>query len=732
MINFILKSGNMKKTVFILILATYAFFLSASPQKQDKKEEIKILTTGKTEYLEDKIIYNGVEFIFDEYRIYADYVEYDVKSKDIIAQGRVTMSSGDTVITGERLTFNLNEKSGIMYDTYGQMPPTIRYTTDELKQVDNETLTFKKLNFTSCTQCVPRWVITCTKGKIKKEKYIEMKNFLFKIKKIPVFYFPYLRYPVTESGRATGILFPKPGFSDLRGFYILNSFYWAMKRNLDLTISFDYYANAGVGLAEEFRYLFRKMEGNLKFYYFKYKKDNILESQSESDYLLKMAHKQKINFLNTKISVAIDRQSDANFLRLFSNDFYSVLRRISRSSVSIDSSFYNLKLNISGMQNDTYYTFNNKSMTLRYLPTVKLNLNQQKIWKIPGYFSFLTSFSNVSRIGKSYSEEETIYTTDVTSKRINLNPFYSLKMLNLTWLNATLQLSSKHSFYPKSLAVGDRKTIVDEPLHLGYNSAKLVVKGPVLSKIYEFKNSKIKHLIEPKITFNYVTKLEQKELARLIPVDYFDYPSYSYIGLSLDTRLLYKNKTGKASAREILSYTLKQEYFFDPLLANRGRKVTGIYPEFSEFSNTLRLRPFKDFSVDSSVKYNFYLKKLTRLRFTLAYQNKNSFLHGNFTYSTYVNQYAKPDYVFNRDLIGGELFFDIPTFPIKFRSIVNYDITQGEFRHGSFLVSFDYQCIRFNTELRLFKFTGRVETQFNFGVTFGNLGMVKDFLGIED
>lgn len=186
-----------------------------------------------------------------------------------------------------------------------------------------------------------------------------------------------------------------------------------------------------------------------------------------------------------------------------------------------------------------------------------------------------------------------------------------------------------------------------------------------------------------------------------------------------------------ASAREILSYTVDQDYYFDPALANRDRMIEGVYPEFSQLVNTLRVRPFKDFFMDASLVYNYYRKEFTRVRFSLAYRNEESFLYGNFFYNTYINQYAKSDYVLNRETIGGRLNINIPRFPLKFNADVNYDITDREFRLGSFLLTYDYQCIQFRTELRLFRYSGRVETQFNFGVSFGNLGMVKDFLGIE-
>ncbi|MCP5104734.1 MAG: LPS-assembly protein LptD, partial [bacterium] len=431
----------------------------------------------------------------------------------------------------------------------------------------------------------------------------------------------------------------------------------------------------------------------------------------------------------TRIKISIDRQSDANFLRLFSNDFYSVLTRRSRSSVSISSSLANLKFSASAMQNDTYYTFADRATFIRYLPQIKLSLNHQKIWKLPGYLSIDTSYATINRVGESYEEDGETFRTDVSSTRMSVNPSYTLNLLKLPWLNATLSLKSKNTFYPRSQDPVT-KVIVDEPLHLGYQTANVTVKGPIFSKIFESRKSKLKHLIEPKIIFRYATKVPDEDRDRLIKVDYFDYPLYSYVGFALTTRLLYKQNKQSASPREILSYTVQQDYYFDASLASRGRKLEGEYPEFSQLKNTLRLRPHKNFTMDASLLYNHYLNKFTRVRLSVGYKKTDSIINGNFFYNNYINQY-RPDYELNRETIGGSLNIGHPRFPLRFDSNVNYDITDKQFRLGSFMLIYDYQCIQFRGELKLFKYTERVETQFNIGVSFGNLGMVKDILGID-
>jgi LPS-assembly protein len=739
----------MKLKKLLCIFFLLAFFVSAAAQTAAQPQAAPVIQAEHQEMTEDYLkAWDNVEIAWEEYRIYADYMEFNQKTKEIIAQGRVTMVSKETVLSGDRLQFNLKERTGVLYDVYGQVPPTLRYNTDKLTQVDNETLRFEKINFTSCTQCVPRWKISCSKGKIKKEKYIQMSNAVLKIKKIPIFYIPYLRYPLNANGRATGFLFPGIGRSDLRGFFLLNSFFWNIKPNIDLTLGLDYYGKAGIGVSEEFRYLFRNLDGKIRFYYFKYKPSVVLEpgettpqdiffSRNTSDYILEMDHKQKLNFLKTRIIINIDKQSDANFLRLFSNDFDAVLRRISRSSISINSSLANnIKLSLSASIYDTYFTFNNSSRSLRYLPNISLNWNQQKIWKLPGYFSLDTSYTSVQRVGESYDEDQNLFVTDIRTQRINIKPSYGLSLLKTPWLSVKLDLFSKNSIYFKSQDPVTKK-IVEEPLHLNYNTAEVKLKGPIFSRIYEGKNSKKKHVVEPAITLRYVTQVADEDRARLITVDNFDYPSYSYVGVSLTNRLLTKGNKDK-SAREILTHSISQDYYFDTEAAHRNRTINGIYPEFSELTNTLRFSPMKNLFLDAQFIYNYYLEtetfldNFTRIRINLVYNNRNSVLFGNFNYTRYVNPYSAAGYVFNRDIVGGRMNLDIPGFPIKLDSIINYDITGKEFRQGSVKLIYDYQCLKFIGELRIFRYQGRVESQFNLGITFGNLGIVKDFLGVED
>ncbi len=669
------------------------------------KKQIRILSSSQSQISMEKTAYHDVEIIFDPYRIYADYVEYNFNTREILATGRITMISKETVISGEKLKFNLDTRKGQIFDTYGQLAPTTRYTTKQLNQEDNQTLTFKKLNLTTCAQCVPRWTISCAKGKIKKEKYIEMAHTVFKIKKIPVFYVPYIRYPIRKDGRATGLLFPKMGHSTLKGTFLLNSFFWAIKPNVDLTLHVDYYSRAGLGLAEELRYLLPTASGEIQFYYFKHRNFQNPDLPTEplpapptdpgaaailatspgkpnpSDYFFKMKHLQKIDFFNIKnrIVIDVDRQSNADFLRMFSTDFDSVQRRTYRSTATLTTSIRNLTLSANVSQNETFDTRRNISSSTRYLPKLTMKLSHQKLPHIPGYFTITTSYASIRNVGKQYDENnEAEYLSDTDSRRLNISPAYTLPLLKSPWCNASVTLKSTFNHYPfsKNLEATeeDDPKVLDVPLDILYHSAEVELKGPAFSRVFRFHRGKMKHLIEPTFSFRYVTKVDDILRARTLRMDLSDFPSYSRVGFSLSTRLLYKKSKDQQSAKDFLTYTVSQYYYFDPALATRGGTIklplldeTGqplldeeeeplykkIYPQFSQLENTLVWKPMNNVSLNASLYYNYYLNQFTRLSVSAGYNPPKSVLTGGFRYNKYIHQYRGLDTDYNTHTIGG-------------------------------------------------------------------------------
>ncbi|MBM3311254.1 MAG: LPS-assembly protein LptD, partial [Candidatus Aminicenantes bacterium] len=257
-----------------------------------------VIKAGLQQQEGDRYVVSGtVEIRYRNLILFADRAEVNTKTKDVVAEGSVTLQLPNEVVSAERLSFNLDTALGKIEKALGFLQPTIRYETEAIERKTDVLYAFENPVFTTCTQPIPRWKFTCSRANLKKDAYIEMWNAVVSIKKVPVFYLPYLRYPLDKE-RSTGFLTPQVGYSQTKGAILSQDFFWAVARNMDLTLSFNAYSAKGVGGGLRARYVFRDgTAGEAQIYSFRYKKSLGIEGEGGTaglpdSYVVRLNHAQ--------------------------------------------------------------------------------------------------------------------------------------------------------------------------------------------------------------------------------------------------------------------------------------------------------------------------------------------------------------------------------------------------------------------------------------------------------
>lgn len=119
----------------------------------------------------------------------------------------------------------------------------------------NNILTLKDANYSTCSPDTKGWSIwTSTLELNRNTDVVTAYNPVFYIKDIPVFYFPYLHFSLSQQ-RKTGFLYP--GFSNTSssGITIRWPFYLNLAPNYDATITPDYMSRRGLLMDSQFRLL---------------------------------------------------------------------------------------------------------------------------------------------------------------------------------------------------------------------------------------------------------------------------------------------------------------------------------------------------------------------------------------------------------------------------------------------------------------------------------------------
>jgi LPS-assembly protein len=158
------------------------------------------------------------------------------------------------------------------------------------------------------------------------------RNARLHFKGVPILYFPYLTYPVTNQ-RKTGWLIPDLGSSEKRGLDIALPYYWNIAPTYDATITPRYMSKRGLQLGGEFRYLADKHDGVMTGEYL-----NDDDETGENRSLVNWFHQS--NFLpNWRGTIDAARVSDDNYFE----DLGSSLADTSQPNLQqrLDFEFYN-------------------------------------------------------------------------------------------------------------------------------------------------------------------------------------------------------------------------------------------------------------------------------------------------------------------------------------------------------------------------------------------------------
>lgn len=131
------------------------------------------------------------------------------------------------------------------------------------EQKEPKIFTFDGASYSTCPPTQNAWKVKASHIELNKNTGRgEAYNTRILLHNVPVFYLPYLNFPI-DARRKTGFLQPKIGVNSQSGPYIATPFYWNMAPNYDMTITPDLISKRGIQFADLFRYLTPDSNGTL-------------------------------------------------------------------------------------------------------------------------------------------------------------------------------------------------------------------------------------------------------------------------------------------------------------------------------------------------------------------------------------------------------------------------------------------------------------------------------------
>ena len=237
--------------------------------------------------LEGKVTINraGQQITANKAFIYRDPATFKLNSIEMI--GDVHLREPNTLIVAKQVNYNFVTKSksliNILYRTTlnGRQvagPDAVQVNEREkvreitsltawgkahdATQTEPQVYELTRASFSTCPPLSPAWRIKGSHIVLdKKSGRGYATNARIFVKNIPIFYTPYINFPL-DSRRKSGFLWPSYGGSSDTGFSLYFPFYWNLAPNYDTTITPAVLLRRGVQFTDKFRYLTENSVGS--------------------------------------------------------------------------------------------------------------------------------------------------------------------------------------------------------------------------------------------------------------------------------------------------------------------------------------------------------------------------------------------------------------------------------------------------------------------------------------
>ena len=174
--------------------------------------------------------------------------EVVIREPGMLLRGRDARMNTDS---GEA---DLDKASFVLHEDH------MRGSAEHLSKFGDNVINLQKAAMTTCEPGSKAWVLSGKDVHLYSEKnYGTARNVWLEVYDLPVFYTPYMRFPLGDE-RQTGLLFPTIGQGGDKGTQVRLPFYWNIAPNLDVTVAANYMSKRGTSWEAEGRHLSRHFE----------------------------------------------------------------------------------------------------------------------------------------------------------------------------------------------------------------------------------------------------------------------------------------------------------------------------------------------------------------------------------------------------------------------------------------------------------------------------------------
>lgn len=545
---------------------------------------------------------------------------------------------------GQNAQVELNSKQASLRQAMYQLVGRQGRGSVEQAEINEKTRVLKNATYTACLPNDHAWQLEANEMiQHIKEEYAELWHARFKVMGVPIFYSPYLQFPIGDR-RRSGLLAPTHlGHSSRSGFSYGQPIYWNIAPNFDSTLTPIYYSHRGWQLSPEFRYLTLFGEGKLAAEYMARDRLDEWTDKSRSRHLFFWQH--QANFLNNwRFSVDYTRVSDRRYFSDFDSNYGNSTDGYATQNFKLGYYQPNYNISISGKKFQTFDEFGTKPY--RVLPQLDANYYKDNLL----YQGDFRLFSQISHFSNDSKEMPTAW-------RFHLEPSLSYPLANRYGsLNLETKLYGTHYIQYKGKSdnaeeIKSHVTRVLPQVKLDFKTT-LEAEKTLFSGFTQILEPRIQYLFRPYKDQQQIGSKRQSNLglgydSALLQQDYFAlFNDRRYSGLD---RIASANQTtvgattrflNETSGEEIFNFSAGQIYYLSPSrIDDISQNSTAKRSSSWALESNWKFHP--QWNWRGSYQYDTRLNESSLANVSLQYkQDEQNLIQLNYRYASknYINQ----------------------------------------------------------------------------------------------
>lgn len=566
-------------------------------------------SAGDVEYQEDLylIATGGVDFKYQGLRLQAERVRVDIPTNLLTAEGEVILDEGAQRMIGETVEYDLTTRTGRVTEATAYLAGDYYITGSQIAKIGPDTFKVDDGILTSCSQDVPSWSIHLSEATVTAEEYARIKNARLKFKKLPVLYAPYIIWPA-NTDRASGLLVPRPGYSNRRGAELSLAYFKTFGRSADATFQLDTSSDGYIGFGNEIRYRpSERTQGTFKGYYLNEPEDmeffpGIVGERDR--WKIELEHETKDFWGGFRGVIDFQEYSDLDYPQDYERNPNQQSQSFIYSNAFLTKNAGPHSLNVLVDQRERILGAAGDQDIRRQLPEVEYRLRKLRLGRSQVYLDLESSLSYFD-LDLAFAGIEEEFTNQYG--RLDLSPTLSIPLSSLPWLGVAVELGGRATYYTDVLTPedqvpeGESRWFSGESLDRVFPRTGVEIIGPSISKIFDRglgRFSKLKHIVEPRVTYAYVGDFDDQDL--IFSFDEIDNlrPSHGFL-FSVTNRLMAKPRDeDEGGAVEVASLSVSQGLSLDETQPGQQSAVnTDLETDEGPLGLALRINPSQATSV---------------------------------------------------------------------------------------------------------------------------------------